>query len=53
MFDLRKIFFGKNKDFLAILQQFLGFLQVFFQFSTIQFICLRKNISLVLKQLES
>jgi hypothetical protein len=35
MFDLRKIFFqksGKNRDFLAILEQFLGFLQVFFYF---------------------
>jgi hypothetical protein len=34
MFDLRKIFFpksGKNRDFWAILEQFLGFFQFFFQ----------------------
>jgi len=33
MFDLRKTFFsksGKNRDFLAILEQFLGFYQPFF-----------------------
>jgi hypothetical protein len=34
MFDLRKIFFpksGKNRDFWAILEQFLGFFQKNFQ----------------------
>ena len=33
MFDLRKIFFpksGKNRDFLAILEQFLGVFQFYF-----------------------
>ena len=34
MFDLRKVFFpksGKNRDFLAILEQFLGVFSFFFQ----------------------
>ena len=55
MFDLRKIFFSqKVMDSLAILEQFLGFFQFFFQllawYSTIQFIFLKK-ICLVLNQL--
>jgi hypothetical protein len=56
MFDLRKIFFpksGKNRDFLAILEQFLGFFQSFFQLSTIQFILLKENVTLFLNQLKS
>ena len=56
MFDLIKIFFpksGKNKDFLVILELFLGYFQKKFQLSTIQLIFLKKYISLVLNQLES
>ena len=56
MFNLRKIFFpksGKNRDFLAILEQFTGVFQFYFQLSKIQFIFLKKDINLVLKQLES
>ena len=52
MFDLRKIFFpksGKNRDFLGILEQFLGFLNFFFQLSTIQFIFLKKIYKFSLK----
>ena len=55
MFDLKKIFpkSGKSKDFLVILEHFLGYFQIIFQLSTIQFIFLKKDISLVIKQLES
>ena len=56
MFDLRKILFpksGKNRDFWAILEQGTGVFQFFFQLSKIQFIFLKKDINLVLKQLES
>ena len=39
---------GKNRDFLTILEQFLGFFQFFFQllasYSTIQFIFLKKEL---------
>jgi hypothetical protein len=51
MFDLKKDFYpksGKNRDFLAILGQFLRFFQLFFQllaqYSTIQFIFLKENL---------
>ena len=53
MFDLRKIFFpksGKNRDLLAILEQFLGFFQFFFQLFHSSIYISKKNISLVLNQ---
>ena len=56
MFDLRKIFsqkVEKNRDFLANLEQFLGFLHFFLNFPQFNLYFLKICNSLALNQLES